>query len=101
MTREQFLTKSYWDINDRVYRWRSNDNIPFEDLLKEQGVPSGIIDHCNRIRDEETATMMEQYRQRWRNLSAEERAERDFELRAAFGPGEDVVDVISGERFRT
>lgn len=96
-----FKTESYWDENDQVYRWKSNDNIPFSDMLEANGVPSGIIANCERVRDEELAAFTEQYIKRQQNLTDEERAERDFELRAAFGPGVEVVDILSGSRYRT
>lgn len=34
-------------------------------------------------------------------LAAEAAAEQAFEMRAAFGPGVEVVDVLTGERFYT
>ena len=34
-------------------------------------------------------------------LEADARAEQDFERRAAFGSGVDVVNILTGERFRT
>lgn len=48
-------------------------------------------------RDEENAAFFATYRaQRARGYSAEEIAE----MRAAFGPGETVVNIITGERIR-
>jgi hypothetical protein len=34
-------------------------------------------------------------------MTDEQRAEEAFEMRAAFGPGETVVDIVTGERFYT
>jgi hypothetical protein len=34
-------------------------------------------------------------------IEADARAEQDFERRAAFGSGVDVVNILTGERFRT
>jgi hypothetical protein len=34
-----------------------------------------------------------------RRRTAEERAEHAYELRAAFGPGVKVVNILTGERF--
>jgi hypothetical protein len=41
------------------------------------------------------------YKQARSNRSPEQIAEERYEMRAAFGKGEEVVNIITGERFRT
>lgn len=41
------------------------------------------------------------YREARANMTDEQRAEEAYEMRAAFGPGETVVDIFTGERFYT
>lgn len=41
------------------------------------------------------------YRAAQNAMTAEQRAEHDYELRAAFGPGVEVVNVITGRRTTT
>ena len=41
------------------------------------------------------------YREQQANLTDEQKAERDFEMRAAFGEGETVVNILTGEKFTT
>lgn len=47
-------------------------------------------------RDEETARSLESYRRSYMGPAAEER----MEMKAAFGKGTTVVDIITGERIR-
>jgi len=51
------------------------------------------------VRDRETQAFLAEYRRA--NKGRKRSAEEIFEMRAAFGPGETVVDVITGERFET
>jgi hypothetical protein len=48
-----------------------------------------------------TSAIIADYRAARANMTDEQRAEEAFEMRAAFGPGETVVDVFTGERFYT
>lgn len=80
-----------------VLRWKSNDAV----------VPRFVYDEAfvvcppeqGAAYDTETSRFISKYRasQAARAPSAEEQ----FEMRAAFGPGVDVVDVLSGRRHRT
>jgi hypothetical protein len=46
-----------------------------------------------------TRAAIADYRAARANISDEQRAEEAYERRAAFGPGVEVVDVLSGERY--
>lgn len=98
-----FEQESYFDETDGVYRWTSNDRIPFDDMLKENGVPEMIRELCAYARETETQAFLNEYVENeekfWTDPDMEEaRNERLFEMRAAFGPGEEVVNVFTGRK---
>jgi hypothetical protein len=55
----------------------------------------------NVVRDAETAAFVKKYMAAQASRTDEEIAEHNYELRAAFGPGEEVVNIITGKRTRT
>jgi hypothetical protein len=88
-------------IEDGLVRWRSNGAVPPREVLEHahQGGVEGIdLERCAAVRDAETAAAFEEYR---RNQPAEPSAEERAGALAAFGAGVEVVDAISGRRFRT
>lgn len=89
---------------DRVgaaFVWKSNGNAPFADMTAiwvQLGLASlEEADATEALRKEQTAKFMSEYVEARKNHvpSGEELAE----MRAAFGPGETVVDVITGQRI--
>lgn len=99
-------TKKFFEINateklaqdarlvDGIYRWKSNDHVPFDDLLEEAGVPADVRARCKTARAADTAAFLEDYRANYKGPSDEERAE----MRAAFGPGTVVMNVVTGTK---
>lgn len=93
--REKFITDTY-EKNGALF-WKSNDApVPmdcFGDAFVE--APAEQARAC----EEDTKAFVKEYRRTRSNgkISAEQR----FEMRAEFGPGETVVDVITGQKFRT
>ena len=88
-------------IVNGVVRWKSNGRVPFADCLEDAiagGVAGIDLAACAAARDADTTAFLAEYR---RNQPAEPSAEERFEARAAFGEGVEVVDVLSGRRFRT
>jgi hypothetical protein len=82
-------------FND-VIRWNSNQQVPPSEcveLAAHIGLPINIV-ACTAARDADTAAFLTVYSKR--RVSAEERAE----MRAAFGPGAKVVNVITGRVTR-
>ena len=87
------------DEDHKILRWDSNDAV----------VPSDIIEATDWefkgemvvAREEELERLVISMRQAEEQMSDDERAERAFEMRAAFGPGETVVNVITGKRYTT
>mgnify|MGYP001058442851 CR=1 FL=1 len=87
--------------DDGVVRWNSNNNVPFDDMLYDF-MSIGVIGPKTAARSEEARHVdnerfFEEYR---RNQPAQPSEEELFEMRAAFGEGTEVVDVISGRRVR-
>ena len=89
--------------DDAVLRWNSNAAVPFDDML-QVAVDAGIIFNIpasQTAREEESIAAMRRYTESRSNMSDEQRREEAMERRAAFGPGEVVVNIITGERWKT
>lgn len=78
-----------------VYRWKTNDAVPFDDLLTEAGVDADTRALCATTRDRETQEFLAAYRERMKDVEPDE--EQLAEMRAEFGPGTTVVNVITGQ----
>jgi len=79
---------------------------PLMDDAMEQLLEAGLVDQdCVEItaqaRDVYTERSIAEYIQAQRNRTAEEIAEQRWEARAAMGPGVDMVNIITGERYTT
>jgi len=82
-----------------VVRWKSNNRIPFSDMLEDalaQGVSEINLALSNQLREEEQSASLAAYRATPRTYSDETLSE----MRAAFGAGETVVDVLSGQQIK-
>jgi hypothetical protein len=93
---------TYFD-EDGVIRWKSSNNVPPQDCLAEF-VAAGLITFnvANKSQEQkkiDDAASIAQYVEGRANMSAEQKQEEMFEMRAAFGPGEKVVNVFTGETF--
>lgn len=90
--REQFRTAAYEDGG--VLRWKSNDRcVPmhcFEDAFCE---PPALQQET--VRAEDAAAIADYIA---RNKGRQRSPEELFEMRAAFGEGATVVDVLTGDR---
>lgn len=93
-------------ITDGVIRWNSNGRVPPMDVVAFAAHLNTIgslhqtvsVDASAAARDAETSAFLAEYRAaRANGPTAEER----FEARAAFGPGVDLVDVVTGRKWRT
>lgn len=93
-----------FSVNEEgVMRWNSNDQVPPSDIVD---FASQLMDDISNIASDEArkvdqAAFFETYREGRRNMNADQKREEAFERRAAFGPGETVIDIVTGERFRT
>lgn len=86
-------------VTDGIPRWKSNYAVPPQDILKfwaYMGLPFDLS-KAEAAREQEAREVIEQYiaRMKGRQRTPEEL----FEMRAAFGPGATVVDVITGDKI--
>ena len=86
-------------VTDGVCRWRSNGNVPPADCLYALAAAGLVFDRqkTDEARQEDIRRLFEAARSWPRNDSPEAQAER----LAAFGPGQEIVDVLTGHRYRT
>jgi hypothetical protein len=82
---------------DGNFRWESNGRVVPDDVLAAARISPTIRARCKRARDAETAAFLAECRRNPRPPTDEER----FEARAAFGPGVELMDVITGQRWTT
>ena len=107
-TNEVELTENFARANvssDGVVTWNSNDRTPFDDMLNDF-VTMGFITEADVAvsqiaRKEQNDAFFIEYREAQANRSPEQIAEEQFEARAAFGPGETIVNVFTGTEFTT
>ena len=82
---------------DGVVRWTSNNRVMPKDcreILSHTAYRDLFSEEASRAaEDAETAAFLESYRKNYTGPSEEEKAE----MRAAFGTGSTVVDVITGK----
>ena len=94
--------RTYFD-KDGIVRWKSNDNVPPQEILWDFVCIKAIdVETRNRsmeVNNRETSAFLADYREKMRGHvpSAEER----FEMRAAFGGGAELVNIVTGERITT
>lgn len=85
---------------DGVVRWTSNNRVMPKDcreILSHTAYRDLFSEEASRAaEDAESAAFLESYRKNYTGPSEEEKAE----MRAAFGTGSTVVDVITGKRIR-
>lgn len=85
---------------DGVVRWTSNNRVMPKDcreILSHTAYRDLFSEEASRAaEDAETAAFLESYRKNYTGPSEEEKAE----MRAAFGTGSTVADVITGKRIR-
>lgn len=86
-----------------ILRWPETRNIPPRDYLLYADylrLPFNLKRTLEAQKVEEEIAM-EEYRESRRNMTAEDIEEARLEARAAHGPGVVLVNVITGEKFRT
>lgn len=90
--------KDAYKDSDGVYRWESNDRVPPSDMLECWNLDAETLQKCNDTRDSENSAFIAEYKERMKNYVPS--AEEMFEMRAAFGEGERVVNVITGQEIQ-
>lgn len=84
--------------DEGVYRWKSNDRVPFDDMLQTWGLSIETIGKCQVARDKDNSEFLAGYRERMKDYVPSD--EEMFEMRSAFGEGETVVNVITGQEIK-
>ena len=88
------------NVNDGVARWASNDRVPPADCFHSHGldrIPAIDVAKSTQAREIDLDIFLADYRAANQTISDE----RIAGARAAHGPGVDLVDVITGKKFRT
>jgi len=85
-------------IENGVVRWKASNNIPPSDILEFWNHLGFDFDYelSKQVAEKEIAEAIENYRKQQRKLSAE----KEYEMRAAFGEGTTVVDVFTGKEYK-
>lgn len=84
-----------------VYRWKTSDNVVPGDILEAAGFTDEGLAANKVARDEQITRSLKAYTEAQRNRTPEQIAEQQFEARAAFGTGVELVNAITGERWTT
>jgi hypothetical protein len=92
---DQLKDEGHSTLSGGVIRWLSNGNVPPSDVvaLAASIFPAVDVDACTAARNKEQQAFIDAYR---RNHDRPATEEERFELRAAFGPGARVVNIITG-----
>lgn len=90
-------------LKDGVVFWKSNDRSPFEDMLTDF-MEAGFITEENvtatvAAKKQQDREAIAAYIKAQANRSDEQIAEERAMARAAFGPGEKIVNVLTGETY--
>ncbi len=100
-TASQKLAEDAYVDKEGLFRWKTNNSIPFADLLEEAGLSETNIARHVAARQEETEAFLQEYAKRQASRSPEQIEEERAEARAAHGPGVTLVNVLTGERYTT
>ena len=88
-----------WLMSDGEFRPLMSDAMQ---ELKDAGlVDTQTVTRTAVARDIHTTAFLKEYRTAQLNRSAEQIREERWEALAAYGPGETVVNIITGERYNT
>jgi len=88
-----------WLMDDGEFRPLMSDAMA---ELKDAGlVDQTTVTRTAVARDIHTKAVLEDYRVAQLNRSAEQIREERFEARAAMGPGVEMVNIITGEKYTT
>lgn len=97
---EESFPRAHFDSVDGCWRWDSNNQIPFPDMLNSWAalglIPEFEAHGSIEQRKVEDAAFVAEYRAAWKPPTDPEQI---AEMVNAFGPGAKVVDVIAGREF--
>jgi hypothetical protein len=87
------------DVTDGVVRWKTSGAVPFPDKLAEfkaKGLEFDLERSIEARQADDRAFLAQA-----RLLPRDDSHEAQFERRAAFGPGQTVINVITGHKYQT
>ena len=88
-----------WLFDDGEFRPLMDDAM--EQLLEAGLVDADCVQATAQARDVYVEQSLKEYVEAQRNRTAEQIAEERWEARAAMGPGVEMVNIITGERYTT
>lgn len=97
--RERMNSDEHSRVECGILYWNANNSVIPPFVYKDAGYL--VPEAQQRAYDKQLDESLGRYKRAQENMSAEARAEMAFEMRAAFGPGETVVDVLTGKTYRT
>ena len=86
-------------VTDGVVRWKSNGNVPPSDCLDD--LSSAGLKFDRQKTDQAAGDDLQRLFEEARKWPRNDSPEAQFERLAAFGPGQEIVDVLTGHRYRT
>lgn len=97
-----FKKNAYVDEDGVVIRWKSNKQVPPRDCLYAFLLVGKITENQFTVSCEERAYEAERAIQSYKESRARHgySDEERFEMRAAFGPGAEVVDIFTGKKIK-
>jgi hypothetical protein len=97
---EKMVEEAGFYIEDGILRWKTNDQVPFDDMLQDfqrLGIRFDV-EKTKQFREKQVEESIAAYKKSMENHQYSE--EELFEMRAAFGPGTEVVNIITGKKVR-
>lgn len=96
---EEQWTKAYVN-SEGVVRWVSSNNVPFRDMLEDFMVIGKISQETVERSDAARKKDQDEFLARYRANPPKYTEEDLFEMRAAFGEGTTVVNVLTGQKIK-
>jgi hypothetical protein len=91
------IGEAYSVDGGQTWRWKSNDRMVPVDACQTYGIPANMVAQ-SAARAIETSDIIREYRASRAKVGYS--AEELHEMRAAFGPGAEVVNVITGQKVK-
>lgn len=93
-----FNAIAYSEDEGKTWRWEANGHYCPLDACEEYQIPCNIQAQQQAI-DHQIDEFVKSYRERMKDYQPT--PEEQYEMEAAFGPDCTVVDIITGQQFRT
>ena len=101
-TRKEYGTTfsgvAYTKDGGKTWQWQSNDAYCPLDACKAYNIPCDVVLQ-EQARSKQLHEFLERYRQQ--QAKVEPSAEEQYEMRAAFGPGATITNILTGRKYTT